>query len=445
MSAPCEPAAEVAAWAASGAMWLTGPSGEAPLGPPAGLVPKLAAIGDVLADRAAALGGHVVVEPLARLGQRAAIAGLRRHGDTSCGGATRLLPAADGCWLAVSLARPTDVELVPAWLETGPIAGGVAPDARLWDAVAARVAAAPAGVLLDRALLLGLPVAVLPDVLPAVPHAAPPAAPPDVPPAPPVVAPPLATLPLRAVPVAGPPAPPRSDLHHVLVADLSSLWAGPLAGALLAAAGATVVKVESTGRPDGARLGPAAFFDLLNAGKRSVALDLRSRPGQRLLHGLLARADVVIEASRPRALEQMGIDATALLAQARPRAWVSITGHGRTGPGRDRVGFGDDAAVAGGLVCWDGARPCFCADAIADPTSGIVAAAAALGALAAGGRWLLDVSMAGVAAHLAGPTLPAGDPPPLAVPPHAGPAPGHAPPLGRDTRAVLDELGLAGS
>src|SRR5690606_27110853 len=169
----------------------------------------------------------------------------------------------------------------------------------------------------------------------------------------------------------------------------------PLAGALLATAGATVVKVESTGRPDGARRGPAAFFDLLNGGKRSVALDLGAPEGLRLLRGLLTRADVVIEASRPRALEQLGVDALGLLSAGGPRVWVSITGHGRTGPGRDRVGFGDDAAVAGGLVCRDGDRPVFCADAIADPTSGMVAAAATLDALATGGRWLLDVAMSG--------------------------------------------------
>ena len=66
--------------------------------------------------------------------------------------------------------------------------------------------------------------------------------------------------------------------------DLSALWAGPLCGDLLARAGASVVKVESTQRPDGARRGSRAFFDLLNGRKRSVALDLRSREGVRVLH-----------------------------------------------------------------------------------------------------------------------------------------------------------------
>ena len=244
-------------------------------------------------------------------------------------------------------------------------------------------------------------------------------------------------LPLRRTAVEGPTAAP-SPLRDVVVADLTSLWAGPLCGALLAEAGARVIKVESLARPDGARRGPAAFFDLLNAGKESVALDLRTTDGVRALRSILAGADVVLEASRPRALEQLGIDAAATVATGRTRVWASITGHGRTGASRDRVAFGDDAAVAGGLVCWDGEQPLFCADAIADPTSGLVAAAAVMEALGAGGRWLLDISMRDVAAYLAGPTLPAGEH--EAAAPRARSTPESAPRLGEHTSAVLAGL-----
>src|SRR4029453_19173112 len=96
-----------------------------------------------------------------------------------------------------------------------------------------------------------------------------------------------------------------------LVVDLSSLWAGPLCAHLLGLQGARVVKVESTGRPDGARRGPAAFFDLLHGGPRGVARDLRDPAGAACLRRLLAAADVVVEASRPRALRQLGIEAEA--------------------------------------------------------------------------------------------------------------------------------------
>jgi hypothetical protein len=99
------------------------------------------------------------------------------------------------------------------------------------------------------------------------------------------------------------------------VLDLSSLWAGPLCAHLLGLAGARVVKLESASRPDGARAGSAAFFDLLNAGKASVALDLSSRAGRDSLRRLIASSDIVIESARPRALRQLGIEAEALVAE----------------------------------------------------------------------------------------------------------------------------------
>jgi crotonobetainyl-CoA:carnitine CoA-transferase CaiB-like acyl-CoA transferase len=227
-----------------------------------------------------------------------------------------------------------------------------------------------------------------------------------------------------------------APLQELVVVDLSSLWAGPLCASLLGLAGARVVKVESLTRPDGARRSEDGFFDLLNGAKESVALDLATDAGRGALATLIHAADVVVESSRPRGLEQLGIVASDVLAgSAGPRAWVSITGHGRRS---SRVAFGDDAAVAGGLVVEDGRGPTFCADAVADPVTGLVAAAAALEALAEGGRWLLDVAMAGVAASLAGPTL--GTDGVMAAPPRARQPVGAARPLGADTTAVLRSL-----
>jgi crotonobetainyl-CoA:carnitine CoA-transferase CaiB-like acyl-CoA transferase len=198
-----------------------------------------------------------------------------------------------------------------------------------------------------------------------------------------------------------------------------------------------VIKVESTARPDGARRGPAPFFDLLNGEKRSVALDVSAAPGRRALRRLIETADVVIESARPRALEQMGIIASDILEQSGgPQAWASITSHGRDPGPRQRVGFGDCAAVAGGLVAGDDLGPCFLADAVADPLAGLVAAAAVLEALCAGGRWLLDAAMAPMAASAAGPLLdvPAGE----VHPPRAREIIHRAPVFGSDTTTVLE-------
>jgi hypothetical protein len=104
------------------------------------------------------------------------------------------------------------------------------------------------------------------------------------------------------------------------------------------------------------------------------------------------------------------------------------------------VAFGDDAAVAGGLVVHDGGEALFCADAVADPASGLVAAAATVQALGRGGRWLIDVAMADVAAAFAGPTRPVVAGPAL-QPPRARPARSPARPLGADSEHVLAGVG----
>jgi crotonobetainyl-CoA:carnitine CoA-transferase CaiB-like acyl-CoA transferase len=228
-----------------------------------------------------------------------------------------------------------------------------------------------------------------------------------------------------------------------LVVDLSSLWAGPLCAHLLGRHGADVVKVESTVRPDGARSGPPSFYAALHAGHRSVALDFASTEGRARLRSLLLAADVVIEASRPRALRQLGIDAIEVAACG-PRVWLSITGYGREAAGGLAVAFGDDAAVAGGLVAWapDG-QPRFALDAVADPLTGLAAAGAVLDALAAGGRWLVDVALAGVAAAVMGddagaPWTPGEGHDPLPAPPPS--ASERVASLGEDTERVLSEL-----
>jgi crotonobetainyl-CoA:carnitine CoA-transferase CaiB-like acyl-CoA transferase len=159
---------------------------------------------------------------------------------------------------------------------------------------------------------------------------------------------------------------------------------------------------------------------------------------------LLLAADVVIEASRPRALEQLGIIGHDIVRDG-PRVWISITGYGRDAAPL-AVAFGDDAAAAGGLVAWgEDGQPRFAADAIADPLSGLAAAGAVQRALAGGGRWMIDLPMAGVAAAIVGAeagrawdAVPSRDAPP----PRPEPARANAHGAGADTDAVLTELGL---
>ena len=345
-------------WARSGAMALTGDVGGPPLAP--------SAPAPTVVEAATALLGTLGMSPLsdgaALLGERGALLGLSRGGQVSCGGATRLLRGTDG-WVAVALARPEDWAAVPAWLDG---AGST------WDEVARALESMSVVTAAETARLLGLPCSVVPDRPP--PSAAP--------------------WSLRRVTAC------RSEPIEAapLVVDLSALWAGPLCTSLLARCGAVVVKVEDPRRPDGGRRGMHAFYDLLNAGKRSVAGDLR----QPFLLRLLQAADVVVTSSRRRAIEQLGVDPDDVLSSS-PTVWVAVTGHGWEGSGQDRVGFGDDAAASAGLVAIgpDDGEPRFAGDAIADPLCGSLAALAALACLRAGGSWMVDAPLAGAARYAA--------------------------------------------
>jgi hypothetical protein len=302
----------------------------------------------------------------ALLGERAMFGGFAVPGRTSPGGGCRLIEAGDG-WIALNLARDCDRELLPAWFEEADFNPGLREPldrhirVRNWEALVAR------------GREMGLAVAGLDEV---------------------------AVSPASAVLATGGqrhgPAP-----HRPLVVDLSALWAGPLAGHLLWLAGAQVLKVESRERPDALRHGDPALFALLNQGKASIALDFRSSAGQAALRGLLAQADIVIEASRPRALRQLDIKAEALLAQRPGQVWLTITGHGASGVAADWVGFGDDCAVAGGLSAAlrdaSGAIG-FGGDAPADPLTGIFAALEGWKAFVAGQGRRIGLSMSGVTA-----------------------------------------------
>ncbi|MEV5835153.1 CoA transferase [Nocardia sp. NPDC052112] len=436
LSRPVETQPECAAlaWAASGVMDLTGRPDGAPAVSPAAAYGLLLETTGALARITAEIGSEVRADPGLLLAGRAGLLNLRRGGQQTAGGAGRLLRTSDG-WCAITLSRQDDIDSVPAILGVDSVADDP------WETLTAAARDRTATDLADRAQLLGVPAAALPTAaypaaaLPADPRlgavlsaAAPAPAAADSGAAPParhlVDAHPATGLSDDAArPVAGlsaaPCTPPDSRcpwqtsriaepvvgarLDGAVVVDLSSMWAGPLCAHLLGRAGARVVKVESTRRPDGARRGDPRFFEWLHGGHEQIAVDFHTPAGQATLRELVSAADVVIEASRPRALAQLGL-APGDRAHRDGQIWLSLTGYGRADP--MRVAFGDDAAVAGGLVGWDTGEPVFCGDAIADPLTGICAALAVCGAVHGGGGLLIDLSMrATSAAFAAAPVL----------------------------------------
>ncbi|MGH8540130.1 MAG: CoA transferase, partial [Stenotrophobium sp.] len=292
-----------------------------------------------------------------------------RNGAISPGGGCHLLQTADGR-IAVNLVRDDDWALLPAWLEQEACAVGD------WTGLAQQLRTRTMHDLVERGRLLGLAIA------PSVP------------------------TPTRPVPwftniVSTPPG--SAPYHtHPRVVDMSSLWAGPLCSHLLLRLGADVVKVESPQRPDGARRGPAAFFDLLHAGKRCVALDPATTQGREQLLALIASADIVIEGSRPRALRQLGLAPEQLVAEFPQLTWISLTGYGRGGEQEQWAAFGDDAAVNAGLsylLRQTTGLDIFGGDAIADPLTGLHAALAAWAGFQRGGAGLVAIALCDVVRH----------------------------------------------
>jgi len=396
---------EVLDWAASGAMALTGMPDGTPVASPAPTISMLAQVSAEFARVTAMTGNEVRADPAELIAGRAALAGFTRGGRVSAGGSSFLLRSADG-WCAVTLSRPDDVAAVPAIAGVlgvdGACGNGRVTLAQARSALTVAALGTPAEDFAAAAQLIGIPAAALPAgprPPSARPHSAAGAA--SWPPWRAMrIAEPLAGTGLAGTGLAG------ARLDNAVVADLSSMWAGPLCARLLGLAGAQVIKVESPARPDGARAGNREFFDWLHAGHRSLSLDFSTRAGRAVLASLLEVADVVIESSRPRALAALGV-APGMIRHPPGQVWLSITGYGRSLP--ERVAFGDDAAVAGGLVGWpEGERaageppgPVFCADAIADPLTGACGALAVALSRSAGGGELIDLPMRDVAAAFA--------------------------------------------
>lgn len=338
-------------WAASGAMALTGRADGPPLmspGRPAAWInDQIRAVTDLAVRRT----GHAPRLPDAHLlGERSAIAGFSRRAPWSCGGSFRAVRTDDG-WLGLSLARPDDLASIPALVRrTG------APCS--WETVEAWASTLTTREALEHARLLGLAAAGWP----------------------------ASTVARDAVVMTA--GGSQAQAERPLVVDFTSLWAGPLCAHLLALTGCTVVKVESSRRPDGARNGPAHFFDLLHGGHDSVVVDFGSPDDVGRLRDLVGRAALILESSRSRALRQIGIDAEEVVADG--TCWLSITAHGRASP---QVGFGDDVAMGAGLAIPDGGDLLPVGDAIADVLTGVAAAAAASAALLAPRASLIDVSM----------------------------------------------------
>jgi len=160
--------------------------------------------------------------------------------------------------------------------------------------------------------------------------------------------------------------------HHV---------AAPYAGRLLADLGAEVVKIERPGGDPLRARHSGALFDHLNAGKRSIEVDLASPAGREAALALVAGAGIVLENLRAGALERLGLGPAELAAANPAVAVVRISNFGQTGPSRDLPVTDLTLQAAGGWVSVHGdpdGVPVMVGGRMAEHLGGTYAACAAL-------------------------------------------------------------------
>ncbi|MDX2157187.1 MAG: CaiB/BaiF CoA-transferase family protein [Hyphomicrobiaceae bacterium] len=145
----------------------------------------------------------------------------------------------------------------------------------------------------------------------------------------------------------------REALKGLRVVDLTTTIAGPHCTRLLADLGADVIKIEG---PEGdmmrtrppLRSNASTSFGQLNAGKRSVVLDLKDKRAQLAVRKLVAKADVLVENYRPGVTRRLGLD-YATVAEENPRlVYCSISGYGQTGPSAELAAYAPVIHAASG-------------------------------------------------------------------------------------------------
>ena len=147
----------------------------------------------------------------------------------------------------------------------------------------------------------------------------------------------------------------QGPLAGVRVVDLTAMVMGPYCTQILADMGADVIKVEP---PEGdstrnISVGPspgmAGVFVNVNRGKRSIALDLRSDEGKRVLQELVRTADVFIHSMRAKAIAKLGFAYDDVAALKPDIVYTNCYGYGRRGPNKDLTAYDDTIQAECGL------------------------------------------------------------------------------------------------
>jgi crotonobetainyl-CoA:carnitine CoA-transferase CaiB-like acyl-CoA transferase len=197
-------------------------------------------------------------------------------------------------------------------------------------------------------------------------------------------------------------------LDRVRVLDFTTTIAGPHCARLMADLGAEIIKIEA---PEGdmmrsrlpLRDGASTSFGQLNAGKKSLVLDLKKPEAVAAVQRLVKSADVVVENFRPGVMQRFGLDYTKLQPINPALVYCANSGYGQTGPSAGRPAYAPVIHASSGFDLAQIAhqveprRPDYCGIFIADVLSGTYAFGAIMAALyqrqATGEGQMIDVSM----------------------------------------------------
>jgi crotonobetainyl-CoA:carnitine CoA-transferase CaiB-like acyl-CoA transferase len=198
------------------------------------------------------------------------------------------------------------------------------------------------------------------------------------------------------------------SLHGIRVLDFSTTIAGPHCTRMLADVGAEVIKIESADgetmriRPP-VRNGCSSVFGQLNAGKKSIVLNLKSPEAIDVVHHLVKGADILVENFRPGVMRRLKLDYTSLEPLNPKLVYCSISGYGQTGPSAELPAYAPVVHAASGydmahLAYQPGrSRPDYCGIYHADVLTGVYAFGAISAALyqrhLSGKGQHIDVSM----------------------------------------------------
>ena len=180
-------------------------------------------------------------------------------------------------------------------------------------------------------------------------------------------------------------------LSGVKILDLTSVIMGPFATQILAQLGAEVIKVETPAGDNMRHVGPmnhpgmGHIFLNANAGKRSIALDLKHPQGRAIAQKLAEQCDVLISNVRPQALARLGLDHDSVRALNPRIIHVSCCGFDQEGPNAARPAYDDLIQGATGIPWlmqqYGAAEPCYTPTTLSDRVTGLHAVYAVTAAL----------------------------------------------------------------